>query len=101
MVLDKAILSSIRPIKFYLIGRLKNEFFHHRGRGAVTLDEFEESLGVRLNHCCKGHLKESSGWMSPDEYHRSLRYAARAVKKVRGRGRQPAAARSNSGGCFL
>ena len=56
-------------------GRLKNEFFHHRGWSGVGVGEFMSRLDAYLEYYCEGRIKESLGWMSPNEYRRSLGYA--------------------------
>ena len=57
-------------------GRLKNEFFHYRDWRGVTMEEFESRLEKYLEDYCEKRIKKSLGWMSPNEYRRSLGYAA-------------------------
>ena len=57
-------------------GRLKNEFFHYRDWRGVTAGEFMERLDAYLRYYCEGRPKQSLGWMSPNEYRRSLGLAA-------------------------
>ena len=57
-------------------GRLKNEFFHHRDWSGVSPEEFMSRLDAYLRYYCEGRIKRSLGWMSPNEYRRSLGYAA-------------------------
>jgi len=57
-------------------GRLKNEFFHYRDWRGVTAEEFMGRLDAYLRYYCEGRPKESLGWMSPNEYRRSLGFAA-------------------------
>ena len=57
-------------------GRLKNEFFYYRDWRGVTAGEFMDRLDAYLRYYCEGRIKRSLGWMSPNEYRRSLGYAA-------------------------
>lgn len=57
-------------------GRLKNEFFHHRDWSGVGIDAFMSQLDAYMEYYCEGRIKESLGWMSPNEYRRSLGYAS-------------------------
>lgn len=57
-------------------GRLKNEFFHNRDWRGVTREEFSARLDAYLRYYCEGRVKRSLGWLSPDEYRRSLGWAA-------------------------
>ena len=57
-------------------GRLKNEFFHHRDWRGVTAGEFMARLDAYMEYYCEGRIKRSLGWLSPNEYRRSLGYAA-------------------------
>lgn len=57
-------------------GRLKNEFFYDRDWRGVGFGEFEERLDAYLRYYCEGRIKESLGWLSPDEYRRKLGYAS-------------------------
>ena len=57
-------------------GRVKNEFFHHRDWSGVSPEEFMSRLDAYLRYYCEGRIKQSLGWMSPNEYRRSLGYAA-------------------------
>ena len=53
-------------------GRLKNEFFYHRDWKGVTMEEFISLLNGYLCYYNESRLKESLGWMSPNQYRRSL-----------------------------
>ena len=55
-----------------LFGRLKNEFFYHRDWRGVTIEEFMALLDSYAKRYNEHRLKESLGWMSPNEYRRSL-----------------------------
>ena len=57
-------------------GRLKNEFFHHRDWSGVGVDAFMAELDGYMEYYCEGRIKESLGWMSPNEYRRSLGYSS-------------------------
>lgn len=57
-------------------GRLKNEFLHHRDWSGVGIDAFMSQLDAYMEYYCEGRIKESLGWMSPNEYRRSLGYAS-------------------------
>ena len=57
-------------------GRVKNEFFYYRDWRGVTAEEFMARLDAYLHYYCERRPKESLGWMSPDEYRRSLGLAA-------------------------
>ena len=57
-------------------GRLKNEFFYFRDWSGVGADEFMAGLDAYLEYYCEGRVKRSLGWMSPNEYRRSLGYEA-------------------------
>lgn len=65
-----------------LLGRLKNEFFYHRDWKGATMEEFIELLNGCLCYCNELRLKESLGWMSPNQYRRSLGLAAWRHGKV-------------------
>lgn len=52
------------------------EFFHYRDWRGVTMEEFESRLEEYLEDYCEKRIKKSLGWMSPNEYRRSLGYAA-------------------------
>ena len=56
-------------------GRLKNEFYHGKDWRGVSAEEFMEMLGSYLRYYCEGRIKKSLGWLSPDEYRRSLGFA--------------------------
>jgi transposase InsO family protein len=56
-------------------GRIKNEFFYYRDWKGVSFVEFAERLDAYLKYYCEGRIKKSLGWMSPNEYRRSLGYA--------------------------
>lgn len=57
-------------------GRLKNEFFYGRDWSGVGIDAFMSRLHAYLERYCEGRIKQSLGWMSPNEYRRSLGYAS-------------------------
>lgn len=59
-----------------LFGRLKNEFFFHRDWRGVSMEEFISMLNAYLVFYNEGCVKESLGWMSPNDYRRSLGLAA-------------------------
>lgn len=59
-----------------LFGRIKNEFFYYRDWSGVPVDEFMERLEEYLRYYNEDRLKESLGWMSPNQYRRSLGLAA-------------------------
>ena len=59
-----------------LFGRLKNESFYYRDWSGVSIEEFVERLEAHLCHYNEDRLKESLGWMSPNQYRRSLGLAA-------------------------
>lgn len=42
----------------------------------VGFGEFAERLDAYLRYYCEGRIKESLGWLSPDEYRRKLGYAS-------------------------
>ena len=53
-------------------GRLKNEFFHHRGWRGVSPAEFAARLDEWLRFYNDGRIKRSLGWMSSTKHGRSL-----------------------------
>lgn len=57
-------------------GRLKNEFFYGRSWKGVTFEEFSRLLDDYIEFYNEGRIKKSLGWMSPNEYRRSLGLAA-------------------------
>ena len=57
-------------------GRLKNEFFYYTDWRGVTTEEFIARLDAYMRYYCEERPKESLGWMSPDQYRRSLGLAA-------------------------
>lgn len=57
-------------------GRLKNDFFYYRDWRGVGTEEFIAELYMYLEYYDEGRIKRSLGWMSPNEYRRSLGYAA-------------------------
>lgn len=57
-------------------GRLKNEFFHGRSRAGATPGSFVAELGEHIGWYNSKSIKKSLGWMSPDEFRRSLGLAA-------------------------
>ena len=57
-------------------GRLKNEFFYHRDWRGVSMREFMERLDGFIGFYNEERVKESLGWMSPNQYRRSKGLAA-------------------------
>ena len=57
-------------------GRLKNEFFYGKNWKGVTFEEFSRLLDDYIEFYNEGRIKKSLGWMSPNEYRRSLGLAA-------------------------
>ena len=57
-------------------GRLKNEFFYGRDWFGVTFDKFASLLNDYIKFYNENRIKKSLGWMSPNEYRRSLGIAA-------------------------
>ena len=57
-------------------GRLKNEFFYGKDWRGVTFEEFSRLLDNYIEFYNEGRIKKSLGWMSPNEYRRSLGLAA-------------------------
>ncbi|WP_165056814.1 MULTISPECIES: IS3 family transposase [unclassified Adlercreutzia] len=57
-------------------GRLKNEFFYGRDWKGVSFEEFSRLLNGYIEFYNGGRIKRSLGWMSPNEYRRSLGLAA-------------------------
>lgn len=57
-------------------GRLKNEFFHGRSWAGATPGSFAAELGEYIGWYNSKRIKKSLGWMSPDEFRRSLGLAA-------------------------
>jgi hypothetical protein len=51
---------------------MKNEFFFHRDWKGVTMEEFVCMLNAYLVFCNEGRPKETLGWMSPNDFRRSL-----------------------------
>ena len=56
-------------------GRLKNEFFYYRDWRGVSVDGFVARLESYLEYYRRDRIRESLGWLSPDEYRRKLGYA--------------------------
>ena len=52
-------------------GRLKNEFFYSRDWQEVAMQGFAGMLNDYLEFYNDGRIKQSLGWMSPNEYRRS------------------------------
>lgn len=46
------------------------------GRSGVGVDAFMAELDGYMEYYCEGRIKESLGWMSPNEYRRSLGYSS-------------------------
>jgi len=57
-------------------GRLKNEFFYHRNWNNVSYDVFEEKLNQYIMYYNEERIKQSLGYLSPNQYRRSLGIAA-------------------------
>lgn len=57
-------------------GRLKNEFFYGKDWKGVGFDEFSALLDDYIEFYNEGRIKKSLGWLSPNEYRRSLGIAA-------------------------
>ena len=57
-------------------GRMKNEMFHRRDWDGVTYGEFEAAVARYMEDYNETRIKKSLGWMSPNEYRRSLGLAA-------------------------
>lgn len=53
-------------------GRLKNEFFYDKDWEGVTFEEFSRLLEDYIEFYNEKRIKKSLGWMSPNEYRRSL-----------------------------
>ena len=56
-------------------GTLKNEFFHYRNWKNVDAEEFTKRLDEYLTYFCESRIKQSLGWLSPNDYRRSLNFA--------------------------
>ena len=59
-----------------LFGRLKNEFFHFQDWSGVSMEEFICRLDAYLRYYNESRIKQSLGWLSPNQYRRSLGLAA-------------------------
>lgn len=59
-----------------VFGRTKNEFFYYEDWEGVGADEFISLLGDYIEYYNEGRIKRSLGWMSPNEYRRSIGYPA-------------------------
>ena len=57
-------------------GRLGDGFFYFRDWSGVGADEFMAELDAYLKYYCEGRIRQSLGWMSPNEYRRSLGHEA-------------------------
>ncbi len=57
-------------------GRLKNEFFKYRDWDHVGFEEFKGRLSDYIAYYNESRPKRVLGWKSPNEYRRSLGYAA-------------------------
>lgn len=53
-------------------GRLKNEFFYDKDWKGVPFSEFSKLLDEYIEFYNERRIKKSLGWMSPNEYRRSL-----------------------------
>lgn len=56
-------------------GRVKNEFYYWRDWSETSVEEFMARLNAYLEYYCERRIKKSLGWLSPNEYRRSLGYA--------------------------
>ena len=56
-------------------GTLKNEFFHYRNWKNVDAEEFMKRMDEYLTYFCESRIKQSLGWLSPNDYRRSLNFA--------------------------
>lgn len=56
-------------------GTLKQEFFYSSDWAGVELADFIGALDSWMRWFCSGRIKEGLGWLTPDEYRRSLGYA--------------------------
>ena len=59
-----------------LFGRLKNEFFYFQDWSGVSMEEFICRLDAYLRYYNESRIKQSLGWLSPNQYRRSLGLAA-------------------------
>lgn len=57
-------------------GRLKNELFHHRDWRNTTFEQFSLEMEDYIDWYNESRIKKSLGWMSPNEYRRSLGLSA-------------------------
>ncbi len=66
-----------QPAETTLLGQLgdADEKLDH-GRSGVGVDAFMAELDGYMEYYCEGRIKESLGWMSPNEYRRSLGYSS-------------------------
>jgi transposase InsO family protein len=55
-----------------LFGRLKNEFFYFQDWIGVSMEEFICRLDAYLRYYNESRIKQSLGWLSPNQYRRSL-----------------------------
>jgi putative transposase len=53
-------------------GRLKNEFFYFQDLSGVSMEEFICRLDAYLRYYNERRIKQSLGWLSPNQYRRSL-----------------------------
>lgn len=57
-------------------GTLKQEFFYSSDWAGTELADFIGALDSWMRWFCSGRIKEGLGWLTPNEYRRSLGYAA-------------------------
>ena len=57
-------------------GRLKNEFFYYRDWRNMAVKDFMAALDEWVRYYNEGRAKRSLGWLSPNQYRRSLGLAA-------------------------
>lgn len=57
-------------------GRLKNEFFYYRDWRNTAVKDFMTALDEWVRYYNEGRAKKSLGWLSPNQYRRSLGLAA-------------------------
>ena len=55
-----------------VFGRIKNEFFYYRDWSETTIEEFMQQLDMFLVQYNESRVKKSLGWLSPNQYRRSL-----------------------------
>ena len=55
-----------------VIGWLKNEFFHHRNRSSISIQEFCRTLDTYLRFHNRERPKKRLGWMNQMQHRESL-----------------------------